>query len=104
MIEDMVMAGHLPPTFEDKSHRFTVTLYNTHDPARVVQEWEQNINDRQIKAMEYIQRQNSISNREYRELCPHVGAETLRLDLVDLVSKGLLLKIGDKRGTRYILK
>ena len=33
-----------------------------------------------------------------------VGAETLRLDLSDLVNKGVLLKIGDKRGTRYILK
>jgi ATP-dependent DNA helicase RecG len=33
-----------------------------------------------------------------------VGAETLRLDLADLVSKGVILKIGDKRGTRYILK
>jgi ATP-dependent DNA helicase RecG len=30
--------------------------------------------------------------------------ETLRLDLADLVNRGLLLKIGDKRGTRYILK
>ncbi|HXF63362.1 MAG TPA: ATP-binding protein [Caldilineaceae bacterium] len=104
MIEDMVSAGHLPPKFEAKSHRFTVILYNTKDPARVVQSWEQNMNDRQIKAVEYLQRHGSITNRDYRDLCPHVGAETLRLDLADLVSKGILLKIGDKRGTRYILK
>ena len=104
MIEDMVMAGHVPPEFEDKGHRFTVKLYSNQDPARAVPKWEQNMNERQIKAMEYIQRSGSISNREYRELCPHVGAETLRLDLVDLVNKSVLLKIGDKRGTRYILK
>jgi ATP-dependent DNA helicase RecG len=33
-----------------------------------------------------------------------VSAETLRLDLVDLTDKGILLKIGDKKGTYYILK
>ncbi len=104
MIEDMVNAGHMPPKFEARSHRFTVILYNARDPARVVREWEQTMNERQIKAIEYLQRHGSITNRDYRELCPHVGAETLRLDLADLVSKGVLLKIGDKRGTRYILK
>jgi ATP-dependent DNA helicase RecG len=104
MIEDMVSAGHMPPKFEAKSHRFTVILYNTQDPTRVVQTWEQNMNERQIKAVEFLQRNGSITNRDYRDLCPHVGPETLRLDLADLVAKGVLLKIGDKRGTRYILK
>lgn len=104
MIEDMVNAGHMPPKFEAKSHRFSVILYNRKDPARVVQTWEQNMNERQIKAIEFLQRHGTITNRDYRELCPHVGAETLRLDLADLVSKGIALKIGDKRGTRYILK
>lgn len=104
MIEDMVAAGHPPPEFDAKSHRFTVKLYNTKDPSKIVPEWEQNMNERQIKAMQYVQNEGSITNRDYRDLCPHVSAETLRLDLVDLVEKGLLLKIGDKRGTRYILK
>ena len=104
MIEDMVNTGHMPPEFEARGHRFTVVLYNRKDPARVVQQWEQSMNDRQIKAVAYVQQNGAITNREYRELCSHVGAETLRLDLVDLVSKGVLLKIGEKRGTRYILK
>jgi ATP-dependent DNA helicase RecG len=46
----------------------------------------------------------SITNSDYRALCPEVGPESLRLDLADLVNRGILLKIGDKRGTRYILK
>jgi ATP-dependent DNA helicase RecG len=37
-------------------------------------------------------------------LCPDVSPETLRRDLADLVRKNVLLKIGDKRGTYYILK
>ncbi|MBI1296998.1 hypothetical protein GC175_18755 [bacterium] len=104
MIEDMVAAGHPPPEFDAKNHRFTVKLYNKKDPTRIVPQWEQNMNERQIKAMQYVQSNGAITNREYRDICPHVTAETLRLDLVDLVERGLLLKFGDKRGTRYILK
>lgn len=104
MIEDMVSAGHMPPKFEAKSHRFSVILYNRRDPVQAMKSWEQNMNERQIKAVEFLQRHGTITNRDYRDLCPHVGPETLRLDLADLVSKGLVLKIGDKRGTRYILK
>lgn len=104
MIEDMVNAGHKPPKFEAKGHRFTVVLYNNRDATRAVATWEQGMNERQLKAVEFLQRSGAITNRDYRDLCPHVGPETLRLDLVDMVEKGILLKIGDKRGTRYILK
>ena len=104
MVEDMVKAGHPPPGFDAKSHRFTVTLFNTRDAARATQSWESSMNERQIKALEWVQRNGSITNGDYRTLCPHVGPETLRLDLADMVTRGILLKIGDKRGTRYILK
>ncbi|NPA91385.1 MAG: DeoR family transcriptional regulator, partial [Chloroflexi bacterium] len=56
------------------------------------------------RALQYLEEHGRITNREYRQLCPEVSPETLRLDLVDLVQKGLLLKVGDKRGTYYILK
>jgi ATP-dependent DNA helicase RecG len=62
------------------------------------------MNERQLRAMNLIDQQGRITNRDYRQLCPDVNPETLRLDLVDLVDKGLLLKIGDKKGTYYILK
>ena len=104
MIEDMVAAGHPPPRFDARSHRFSVTLQNSRDLAKVIPEWEQHMNERQLKAMQHVQAHGSITNRDYRKLCTHVGAETLRLDLADLVNKKLLLKIGDKRGTRYILR
>ncbi len=104
MIEDMVAAGHPPPLFDARSHRFSVTLQNRKDLDKIIPEWEQHMNARQLKAMQFVQAHGSITNRAYRQLCSHVGAETLRLDLVDLVNKKLLLKIGDKRGTRYILK
>ena len=107
MIEDMVSGGHKPPVFEAKSHRFTVKLLARADrvSTRVVApDIAADANERQMRALQYVNQNGTITNREYRQLCTDVGAETLRLDLVDLVTKGVLLKIGDKRGTRYILK
>jgi ATP-dependent DNA helicase RecG len=103
MIEDMVNAGHPPPEFRDTNYAFTVTLKNTR-VRRAVPSWESNMNERQLQALSHIQDKRRITNRAYRELCPDVSAETLRLDLVDLVERGILIKVGAKRGTYYILK
>jgi hypothetical protein len=32
------------------------------------------MNERQLKALEYMQQHGSITNSDYRTLCPHVGA------------------------------
>lgn len=104
MIEEMLEHGHAAPLFEAKPYSFTVRLHNTRERPPAARRWPTNMNERQIKAMSYIESQGRITNREYRELCPDVNPETIRLDLVDLVDKGLLLKIGDKKGTYYILK
>jgi ATP-dependent DNA helicase RecG len=103
MIEDMANAGHPTPEFKDSPYSFTVTLKNTR-VRRAVQAWESSMNERQIRALSYTQENGRITNREYRSLCPSVSAETIRLDLVDLVQRGVLLKIGAKKGTYYILK
>jgi ATP-dependent DNA helicase RecG len=103
MIEEMVQAGHAPPTFKATPHLFTVVLSNKRERAPIPK-WTQSMNERQTRALTYIREQGSITNREYQKLCPDVSAETLRLDLVDLVERGLLLKIGSKKGTYYILK
>ncbi len=103
MIEEMVRAGHPPPRFKDAPYAFTVTLYNVRERAPQPA-WTRTMNERQARALTYVQEHSRITNREYRTLCPDVSAETLRLDLVDLVERGILLKIGAKKGTYYILK
>jgi ATP-dependent DNA helicase RecG len=103
MIEDMANAGHPNPEFRDTPYSFTVTLQNTR-VRRAAPAWESSMNERQLRALAYLQDNGRITNREYSHLCPDVSSETLRLDLVDLVQRGLLLKIGAKRGTYYILK
>jgi ATP-dependent DNA helicase RecG len=103
MIEEMVQSGHPPPLFKATPHLFTVTLSNKRERASTPK-WTRVMNERQTRALTYIRENGSITNREYRNLCSDVSAETLRLDLVDLVDRGVLLKIGSKKGTHYILK
>ena len=103
MIEEMLQFGHPPPEFQATPYSFTVKLYNTLDRPPVGQ-WDSNMNERQMRAMTWLKNNGRITSRDYQVLCPEVTSETLRLDLVDLIDKGLLLKIGDKKGTYYILK
>lgn len=71
---------------------------------KVIQESRINIiplNERQMKALHYLSKTERITNGEYQQLCPYVSTETLRLDLADLVARGLLEKHGRCRGTYY---
>ena len=103
MMEVMEQAGHLPPSFDARPYSFAVTLHNSREK-QVVPDWVRNTNHRQARALQYIRDHGSITNREYRSLCQGVSAETLRLDLADMVERGILLKVGSKKGTYYILK
>lgn len=103
MIEDMVSTGHQPPKFKAQPYAFTVTLYNVRE-RKATPKWETVMNERQARALNYIRDNGRISSRDYQLLCPDVSPETLRLDLQDLVNRGVLLRIGAKKGTYYVLK
>jgi ATP-dependent DNA helicase RecG len=62
------------------------------------------LTERQQQALAFIQVHGRITNSDYQALAPDVSAETIRRDLADLVEKNLLLRIGEKRATYYILK
>ncbi|MHB1295588.1 MAG: ATP-binding protein [Anaerolineae bacterium] len=100
--EAMQREHHPLPVLRDTGRSFTVTLYNAVDP--VVKQFGGQLNERQMRALHYLQAHERISNGQYQELCPEVSPETLRLDLRDLVEKGILLRVGDKRGTFYVRK
>jgi ATP-dependent DNA helicase RecG len=103
MIEEMTQAGHHPPLFKALPYSFTVSLSNIKE-RRPIPQWEKAMNERQARALTYLRERGQITNREYQQLCPDVSAETLRLDLVDLVTRGAVMRIGAKKGTYYILK
>ncbi len=109
MIRLMREWGLPPPRFAETANGFQVTLrgpgdkWTTEDSAR--DKWQRmELNERQIAALEFLAQNPRIANRDYREIFPDVSEETIRRDLADLVEEGLLLKMGNKRGTFYILK
>jgi ATP-dependent DNA helicase RecG len=94
------------PRFEETTAGFQVTLWA--HPARAAikpARWARlDLNARQELAVQYTIQHQRITNREYQKLCSDVSAETIRRDLSDLVHKDILLRIGRKRATYYILK
>ncbi|HNS01966.1 MAG TPA: ATP-binding protein [Anaerolineae bacterium] len=106
MFDEMIKFGHPQPTLDATPHSFTVILQNVrqHDPLPGIANWETSMNERQLRALQYIKEHGRITSREYQDLCPNVTAETLRLDMVDLSDRSVVMKVGAKRGTYYILK
>ncbi len=102
------------PKFQETAGGFRVTLFNK--PAEVEAEGEvgtfggvfqgHHINRRQEFALDFLVNRNNarITNKDLQELCPDVHSETLRRDFADLVSRGILIKMGEKRGSYYVLK
>ena len=110
MQRQMADAGLPPPEFRETAAGFLVTLkgkallmpeYSGIDTSA----WEeQGLNPRQIEALIFLTENRRITNRDLQELAPDVSPETIRRDLSDLVDRGLILKIGQKRATYYILR
>ncbi len=106
------------PRFEERASSFRVELYNeveapapeaeTVPPALILKGSYQglDINPRQEIALLYLHdtKNNArITNSDLQTLCPDVHPETIRRDLADLVTKNILRKMGQKRGSYYIL-
>ena len=109
MIAAMVEQGLPEPEFAETSAGFKVTLraagleLTGAEPAK--QTWGHVfLNERQEQALAFVQTHGRITNSDFQRLAPDVSAETIRRDLADLVEQNLLLRIGEKRATYYILK
>lgn len=100
--------GFPQPDFDETAGSFRVTLHQsrsiTSRPKLAAQFDHLDLNERQHAVITYLVENRRVTNREYQEFCPEVHPETLRRDLADLVQKNVLLKIGDKRATYYVLK
>ena len=111
MLRQMADAGLPPPEFRETAAGFLVTLRGQAGDDRYdvggadADEWRRmGLNERQIGALIHLAEQRRVTNRDLQDLAPDVSAETIRRDLADLVERGLLLKVGEKRGAYYILK
>jgi ATP-dependent DNA helicase RecG len=103
MIRAMARAGLEPPVFENRRSSFWVTLQGR-PPTRPPLDLEGlGLNDRQIRAVAYLQEHDRIANREYQRLFG-VSERTALYDLQGLVETGLALPVSSGRGRYYILR
>ena len=117
---DLMREQHLhAPEFAETAGGFRVSLFNDPVPDAVVAAAEesaalvklngeykgQSINARQEAALLYLLHDGNprITNSDLQTLCPEVHPETIRRDLADLVAKDFLRKLGQKRGSYYVL-
>jgi ATP-dependent DNA helicase RecG len=110
IFKQMASEGLPAPTFRETAAGFLIILQGrrvaeaTRDGHDTSAWLKMGLNERQIAALLWLAEHRRITNREYRELSPDISDETVRRDLADLVMRGLLLRIGDRRGTYYILR
>jgi len=97
--EQCVTAGLPAPQFSPDGSDFWVIfkkdIYNKEDLSKL------GLNDRQIDALVYFKSKGEITNSEY-QMHFSVAERTARYDLSELVEKNLLVKIGDKKSTKYV--
>ncbi len=115
MVSEMTEAGLPAPRFEETAAGFRVILQGRGDelvskaPAAAAipggLRWgNRRLTERQEAALAYVAEHGSITNREFHDLFPDVSDETIRRDLADLVDQGLMMKVGERKSTYYILK
>ncbi len=94
-----------PPLFEEPGPNFIATFYGPSERfMREIEarpEWTTGLNDRQIKAVEYLAEQVKITNQAYRQLFA-VSSKTAADDLSGLMKKQLVKRQGAGRSIVYI--
>ena len=100
IIEECKKAGLPEPKFEIMSGGVAVTFYK--DKFYKKQLEKIGLNDRQIKAIIYLKTDEFLTNRIYQEVCK-TSERTASRDLEQLTSKQILLKTGERKGTKYKL-
>ncbi|MCZ2130228.1 MAG: putative DNA binding domain-containing protein [Bacteroidia bacterium] len=94
-------AGLPEPEINEFQNGLLVTLYKNKYSSEHL--GKLGLNDRQLKAIEYVKEKGEISNSDYQTL-NGVKKSTVSNDLQELINKGVFQKIGTTgRGTKYIL-
>lgn len=96
-----------PPEFEEKEQSFVVrfrgrSVFAAEDRLWITGFAELDLTGHEKVALVFAHRHGSIRNPDLREL-RHLDAQASRGVLQDLVNRGLLEVVGERRGTRYVL-
>ncbi len=96
MRSGMKEAGLPEPVFDELGNFFRVTLYNRKPPIAGVH------NERQKKALSYLEKNPSISSKTYAKL-NSVSHPMAVADLNRLCAMGAIRKVGKTRGAYYVM-
>jgi len=98
IIEACKQAGLVDPVLKEEQGGFLSSIFK--DRFTLEQLRKIGLDERQIKAVEYVKKNGSITNSEYKKLCNVSGRTALR-HLGELSTKSVLQKKGKKKGTYY---
>ena len=101
IIEECIGAGLPEPRIEEVTGGVAVTLYKDKASNDYLSKFD--LNDNQLKAVKYIRENGHITNGTYQELYK-VSDRTALRHLDELVKLDVLMKVGEKKGTRYEIK
>jgi ATP-dependent DNA helicase RecG len=101
MIHECVTAGLPEPLLEEDQGGVRVTLLKDIYTEEYLTGL--GLSDRQTQAVLYIKENGHVTNSQYQRAF-EVSDRTALRDLEDLVHRKVVVKIGEKRSTRYILK
>jgi ATP-dependent DNA helicase RecG len=94
------------PVFAEEHHQFIITRHSAAaaggvvvPPTNEAARWR--LNERQARALEYLKAYGQITRSEYCELTG-VQKSTAHQDLRSMISKGIVVRQGKGRGTRYV--
>ncbi|RLF32490.1 MAG: hypothetical protein DRN08_06585 [Thermoplasmata archaeon] len=110
IIQWCVEHGLKEPDFEEIGGGFEVVFYAPEDILKLIPEKgrtnlkELGLNERQIEALKLMVNENqNLNNQKYRELF-RVSTRTASRELSFLVEKGLIRRLGKRRGATYVSK
>jgi ATP-dependent DNA helicase RecG len=100
IIEECKNAGLPEPKFEVLNGGIAVTFFkNILSKEKLI---EKGLNKRQLIAVEYLKNNDFLTNSIYQDICK-TSERTASRDLEQLTNKKILIKIGEKKGTKYKL-
>lgn len=100
MIEECKKAKLPEPKFEILNGGIAVTFFK--DIFLQEELIKKGLNERQLKAVEFLKNNDFITNKIYQEVCK-TSERTASRDLEQLTNKNILIKTGEKKGTKYKL-
>ncbi|MDL2244408.1 putative DNA binding domain-containing protein [Parabacteroides sp. OttesenSCG-928-J18] len=101
IIETCKEAGLPEPELTERDGGFLVTLFK--DNLTEEQLVKLGLNERQLKAIQYIKTNGKITNPKYLEINEGITDRTALRDLDSLIEKGLIKRIGEKKSAYYEL-